>query len=167
MQWRCQSTVKGVCPRLVVPQCTWMEVITVHSLIQNQHQCTYHETRRHIQVHNTFNITTRVRYRYSKKQINNYEKPRICPVAKKDTMNEEWWTERWPGCLLGGVYVPCIYRMPSRVIVGDSGLCCCGPAFNVWRQLFETQFPPIVCWLYEGADTYEKPRICAVAKKDR
>ena len=35
------------------------------------------------------------------------------------------------GCLLGGVYVPCIYRMPGGVIVGDSGLCCCGPAFNV------------------------------------
>ena len=39
-----------------------------------------------------------------------------------------WW------CLLGGVYVPCIYRMPGGVIVGYSGLCCCGPAFNVWRQ---------------------------------
>ena len=26
--------------------------------------------------------------------------------------------------------------MQSRVIVGDSGLCC-GSAFNVWRQLFE------------------------------
>ena len=36
------------------------------------------------------------------------------------------------GCLLGGVYVSCIYRMPGGVIiVGDSGLCCCGPAFNV------------------------------------
>ena len=36
------------------------------------------------------------------------------------------------GCLLGGVYVPCIiYHMPSGVIVGDSGLCFCGLAFNV------------------------------------
>ena len=33
----------------------------------------------------------------------------------------------------GGVYVPCIYRMPGGVIVGNSGLCCCGPAFNVWH----------------------------------
>ena len=35
------------------------------------------------------------------------------------------------GCLLGGVYVPDIYHMPGGVIVGDSGLCCCGPTFNV------------------------------------
>ena len=33
--------------------------------------------------------------------------------------------------LLLGVYVPCIYRMPGGVIVGDSGLYCCGPAFIV------------------------------------
>ena len=33
-------------------------------------------------------------------------------------------------CLLGGVYVPCIYRMSGGVIVGDSGLCC-DPAFHV------------------------------------
>ena len=32
---------------------------------------------------------------------------------------------------LGGVYVPCTYLMPGGVIVGDSGLCCYGPAFNV------------------------------------
>ena len=31
------------------------------------------------------------------------------------------------GCFLGGVYVACINRMPSGVIVVDSGLCCCGP----------------------------------------
>ena len=30
------------------------------------------------------------------------------------------------GCLLGGVYVLCTYRMLD-VIVGDSGLCCCVP----------------------------------------
>ena len=29
------------------------------------------------------------------------------------------------GCLLGGVYVPCIYRISGGVIVGDSGICCC------------------------------------------
>ena len=28
------------------------------------------------------------------------------------------------GCLLGGVYVPCINRMPGGVNVGDYGLCC-------------------------------------------
>ena len=33
--------------------------------------------------------------------------------------------------LLGGVYVPCIHRMPGEIIVSDSGLCCCGPAINV------------------------------------
>ena len=27
--------------------------------------------------------------------------------------------------------VPCIYRMPGGVIVGHSGLCCCGPEFSV------------------------------------
>ena len=32
----------------------------------------------------------------------------------------------WDG-LLGRVYVPCLYRMPGGVIVGDSGLCCCVP----------------------------------------
>ena len=28
-------------------------------------------------------------------------------------------------CLLGGVCVPCLNRVPAGVIVGDSGLCCC------------------------------------------
>ena len=32
---------------------------------------------------------------------------------------------------IGGVYVRCIHRIPGEVIVGDSGLCCCGPACNV------------------------------------
>ena len=32
---------------------------------------------------------------------------------------------RFRKCLLDGVYVPCINRMPGGVIVGDSGLCCC------------------------------------------
>ena len=31
------------------------------------------------------------------------------------------------GCLLGGVYVLCINRMPGGVLVGDLGLCCCIP----------------------------------------
>ena len=35
------------------------------------------------------------------------------------------------GCLLGGVYVHCIHRMPGGVIIGDLGLCRCGPAFKV------------------------------------
>ena len=26
---------------------------------------------------------------------------------------------------------------------GDSGHCCCGPAFNVWRQLFERNYFPL------------------------
>ena len=35
------------------------------------------------------------------------------------------------GCLLGGVHVPCTYRMPGGVVVGDSGLCCC---VSVWTM---------------------------------
>ena len=51
-------------------------------------------------------------------------------AAKKNT-NE---------CLLAGVYVPRINRMPGGVIVGDSGFCCCSV--------------PVVCvastvWLWE------------------
>ena len=37
--------------------------------------------------------------------------------------------------ILGGVYVPCINRMPGGVIVGDAGLCCCVPTFNVLLDL--------------------------------
>ena len=33
--------------------------------------------------------------------------------------------------------------MQGGVIVGDSGLCCCGPAFNVSRQLFERNYFPL------------------------
>ena len=33
--------------------------------------------------------------------------------------------------ILGGVFVFCIYRRSGGVIVGDLGLCCCGPALNV------------------------------------
>ena len=32
--------------------------------------------------------------------------------------------ELFGGCLLGGVYVPCIFRMLGGVIVGDWGLRC-------------------------------------------
>ena len=45
-----------------------------------------------------------------------------------------WWFRRlWPVEVLSwwSLYVPCTYRMPGGVIVGDSGLCCYGPAFNV------------------------------------
>ena len=31
----------------------------------------------------------------------------------------------------------------SGVIVGDSGLCCCGPAYNVWRQFFKRNYFPL------------------------
>ena len=33
--------------------------------------------------------------------------------------------------------------MPGGVIVGVSGLCCCGLAFTVWRQLFESNYFPL------------------------
>ena len=48
------------------------------------------------------------------------------------------------GCLLGGVYVPRIYRMPGRVIVDDSGLCCCVPVQCVTSH-FRAHLLPIVC----------------------
>ena len=48
---------------------------------------------------------------------------------------------QFSGCLLGGVYVPCVRRMPGGGIVSDSDLCCCVPSlFNVWRQLFESNY---------------------------
>ena len=37
----------------------------------------------------------------------------------------------WHTHLHCGVYVTCIYRTLGGVIIGDSGLCCCGPAFNI------------------------------------
>ena len=30
-----------------------------------------------------------------------------------------------------GVYLPCIHRTTSGVVIGDSGLCCCGPTVCV------------------------------------
>ena len=55
-----------------------------------------------------------------------------------------WWNQFFffSACFLG-VYVPCIYRRPGGVIIVDSGLRCCGPAFNVWRQLFERNYFPL------------------------
>ena len=41
-------------------------------------------------------------------------------------------------CLLGGVYVPCIHRMPGGGIVGDSGLCYRVPILQY-----------VICQLYE------------------
>ena len=49
------------------------------------------------------------------------------------------------GCLLGGVYAPCIYRMPGGVIVSDSGLCCCGPV-QFATSIVRAQLLPTVCW---------------------
>ena len=53
----------------------------------------------------------------------------------------------------GGVYVPCIYRRPDGVIVGDSGLCCCMPVVQCVKSiffernyfpLFDVSIPPAV-----------------------
>ena len=57
---------------------------------------------------------------------------------------------RWclRGCLLGGVYIRCIHRMPGGVIVGDSGLCCCGPAFNVTCDVHCSSAMPSRCLLF-------------------
>ena len=52
------------------------------------------------------------------------------------------WNQQTMGSNCAQTIVPCIYRMPDGVVVSDSGLCCCGPAFNVWHQLFEgNDFP--------------------------
>ena len=50
-----------------------------------------------------------------------------CLVVKRIKMlrMSPWWSL----CRLR-----CIHRMPGGVIVGDSGPCCCGPAFNVMCQ---------------------------------
>ena len=58
-------------------------------------------------------------------------------------------TSIW-GCLLGGVYVPCIYLMPGGVIVGDSDLCCCGPALNVRAQFSNFQEKKISSFKHTG-----------------
>ena len=68
---------------------------------------------------------------------------------------ERWfvWIHR-RGCLLGGVYVPCINRMPGGVIVGDSGLCCCVPVVHVmlivWALLI-----PFVCLIQHSSNVHE------------
>ena len=55
-------------------------------------------------------------------------------VTKVDTLSldvVQCWRVHFPCCFedvsFGGVYGPCIYRMPGGVVVGDSGLCCCEP----------------------------------------
>ena len=50
---------------------------------------------------------------------------RVCPFASLAYVIIQ--LKLIKGCLLGGVHVPCIYRMLGGVIVGDSGLCCCVP----------------------------------------
>ena len=55
-------------------------------------------------------------------------------------------TEQVWECLLGGVYVPRIYRMPGGVIVGDSGLCCLH--IQCMTSIARAQLLPIVCWFY-------------------
>ena len=44
-------------------------------------------------------------------------------------------------CLLGGVDVPRIHRMPGGVIVGDSGLFCCVPVQCVTSIVREKLLP--------------------------
>ena len=69
-------------------------------------------------------------------------------AASCPTWHGPFWTQTdlslWTHCSQSdqpcAVYLPCIYRMPGGVIVGNSGLCCCGPALNVWRQLFERNY---------------------------
>ena len=51
--------------------------------------------------------------------------------------------EMFLGCLLGGVYQPCVYRMQGGVIVGDSGLCCCVNCSMCDSQLFERNYFPV------------------------
>ena len=53
------------------------------------------------------------------------------------------------GCLLVGVYVPCINHMPGgvSVIVGDSGLCCCVHMVCV-RSIVRALLTPFVCCLF-------------------
>ena len=37
-----------------------------------------------------------------------------------------------------------MYLVFIAVIVGDAGLCCCGPAFNVSCQLFKRNYFPLL-----------------------
>ena len=48
------------------------------------------------------------------------------------------------GCVLGGVYVPCINRMPGVDILGDSGFCCCVPVQCV-TSIVRAQLLRFVC----------------------
>ena len=68
---------------------------------------------------------------------NRYFTPPNCITQNEETNK----TLSQPGCLLGGVYVLCIYRMPGGVIVGDSGpflLWACVQC--VTRQLLERNY---------------------------
>ena len=58
------------------------------------------------------------------------------------------------GYLLGGVCVPCMYRMPGGVIVGETGLCCCGPVQCV-TSIVRAQLLPSVCYLF-GCLTFNR-----------
>ena len=60
----------------------------------------------------------------------------IALSAFRDTISQD--------VVLAGVYVPCIYRMPGGVVVGDSGLCCSGPVRCV-TSVVRAQLLPIVC----------------------
>ena len=67
-------------------------------------------------------------------------------------MDVDWWMDGRSddslisrlGCLLDVLYVPCIYRMPGGVTVGDWGLCCCVPVQCV-TSIVRAQLLPIVC----------------------
>ena len=50
--------------------------------------------------------------------------------------------------------VICIYHMPGGLVVGNSGLCCCGPAFEMCdTSIVRAQLLPIgiVCVFYRTA----------------
>ena len=81
------------------------------------------------------------------------------------TIDITYWTQAHNNrCLHAGAYVPCIYGMPGGVIVDDSGLCCCGPAFNVWRQLFERDYFPLfvdsIEWPHSASDDISRYKSC-------
>ena len=54
------------------------------------------------------------------------------------------------GCLLGGVYVPCIYCMPGGVILGDSGLLLCACSMCD-ANCSSAVTPHCLCWDTESS----------------
>ena len=54
--------------------------------------------------------------------------------------------------------VVCMYLVffacRGGVIAGNSGLCRCGPAFNMWRQLFERNYFPLFVDSHEDTNTW-------------